>query len=143
MQFNEKVPLGRTGLLVSRIGIGCSYGIGTRALEEAFDRGINYFYFGTLRRRAMADAVHHLTPSRRDEIVVAIQSYARWPRVFEKSADMALKKLRLDYADVIILGKKDEDPSTALVEQAVAMRTSGKSGFSRFQRTGANSFKNI
>lgn len=127
--LGEKIILGRTGLLVSRIGIGCSYGIGTRALQEAFDRGINYFYFGTLRRKAMAEAVYHLASSRRAELVVAIQSYARWAGVFEKSAEMALKKLRLDYADVLILGKKDEHPSTELVERAVRMRQSGKIRF--------------
>src|SRR5262245_45195472 len=129
MPFSDKVILGKTGLLVSRIGIGCSYGIGTRALEEAFDRGINYFYFGTLRRAAMAQAVQHLSPSHRSELVVAIQSYARWPGVFSKSADLAVKKLHLDYADVIILGKKDETPSTELVDGALRLRESGKVRF--------------
>jgi aryl-alcohol dehydrogenase-like predicted oxidoreductase len=129
MSFSEKVSLGRTGLLVSRIGIGCSYGIGTHALEEAFDRGINYFYFGTLRRAAMAQAIQHLAPSHRADLVIAIQSYARWAGVFVKSAELALKKLNLNYADVMILGKKDADPSNELVDKAVRMRDSGKVRF--------------
>jgi len=129
MAFSERVPLGRTALQVSRIGIGCSYGIGKRSLEEAFDQGINYFYFGTLRRAAMAEAIHELTPAHRAELVIAIQSYARWPRVVVKSAELALKKLRLDFADVLILGKKDQDPSTELVNAAIRMRESGKIRF--------------
>jgi len=55
MSYESRIPLGKTGLMVSRMGIGCSYGIGKSALEEAFERGINYFYFGTLRRLAMAE----------------------------------------------------------------------------------------
>jgi len=126
MTYAKKVPLGRTDLLVSRMGIGCSYGISTRSLEEAFDRGINYFYFGTLRRAAMAHAVHHLSSGHRSELVVAIQSYARWPSIFAKSAEIALKKLQLDYADILLLGKVDHDPSTQLVDEALRLRESGK-----------------
>jgi predicted aldo/keto reductase-like oxidoreductase len=115
--------------MVSRIGIGCSYGIGTTALEKAFERGINYFYFGTLRRMAMAQAVHHLSPAHRSELVVAIQSYARWPQILRKSAELALRKLKLDYADVLILGKFDKDPSTQLVDQLVKLKESGRVRF--------------
>src|SRR5262245_31837520 len=129
MTYSQKVPLGKTGLLVSRMGIGCSYGISARALEEAFDRGINYFYFGTLRRAAMADAIQKLTPSHRSGLIVAIQSYARWPGIFTKSAELALRKLHLDFADVLILGKKDDDPSTELVDAAVRLRESGRVRF--------------
>ena len=115
--------------MVSRMGIGCSYGISAPALEEAFQRGMNYFYFGTLRRAAMAQAIHHLSPAHRSELVVAIQSYARWPRIVQKSTERALRKLRLDHADILILGKVDKDPSTQLVDEAVRLRESGKVRF--------------
>src|SRR5262245_56540543 len=129
MTYSQKVPLGKTGLMVSRMGIGCSYGISTRALEEAFERGINYFYFGTLRRTAMAQAIQNLTARHRSELVVAIQSYARWPQILRRSTEMALRKLRLDYADVLILGKSDKTPSTQLVDQLVKLRESGRIRF--------------
>jgi aryl-alcohol dehydrogenase-like predicted oxidoreductase len=129
MSFESRIPLGKTGLMVSRMGIGCSYGIGASALEDAFERGINYFYFGTLRRLAMAQAVQHLSGAHRSELVVAIQSYARWPQIVRKSAEFALRKLRLDYADVLILGKSDKTPSTQLVDELVRLRESGRVRF--------------
>jgi aryl-alcohol dehydrogenase-like predicted oxidoreductase len=129
MSFEEKRFLGRTGLLVSRMGIGCSYGVSSDALEEAFDRGINYFYFGTLRRKAMAEAVRHISPRHRNDLVVAIQSYARWPQVVRRSVDVALKKLGLDYADVLILGKSDKAPSKQLIEELCRLRDSQKIRF--------------
>jgi aryl-alcohol dehydrogenase-like predicted oxidoreductase len=125
MSYADKVPLGRTGLLVSRIGIGCSYGIGTSSLLHAFDRGINYFYFGTLRRDAMASAVHQLIPHHRQELVIAIQSYSRWPQILQHSVHRALRKLRLDSADVLILGKVDRPPSNQLVEKLLQLRDRG------------------
>ncbi len=129
MSYSQKVNLGRTGLSVSRMGIGCSYGIGTSALLEAFERGINYFYFGTLRRSAMARAVHQLAPAHRDELVVAVQSYSGRPGILRWSVDRALKKLKLEYADLLILGKADTPPSNELIAELSRIRESGKVRF--------------
>ena len=142
MIYGGKVELGRTGLLVSRIGIGCSYGVDASSLLQAFDRGINYFYFGTLRRNAMAHAVHQLIPHHRQELVIAIQSYSRWPKILHESVNRALRKLRLDSADVLILGKADHAPSHSLVDELIKLRETGKTRFlaisahdrSRFQQ---------
>ena len=129
MSYADKIVLGRTGLNVSRMGIGCSYGVGTSALLEAFDRGINYFYFGTLRRSAMAQAIQQLVPHHRQELVVAIQSYSRWPKILHSSVDSALRKLRLESADILILGKVDKPPSPSLLDELLKIRESGKVRF--------------
>ena len=39
--FLEKRPLGQTGLMVSRLGIGSSFGAPTEVIEEAVEQGIN------------------------------------------------------------------------------------------------------
>ncbi len=129
MSYAAKVVLGRTGLLVSRMGIGCSYGVETSSLIEAFEKGINYFYFGTVRRTAMAKAIHQLTPLHREELVVAIQSYSRWPGILRKSVERALRKLHLDHADILILGKMDQPLTNELVEEVKRIRDSGKIRF--------------
>ena len=76
--FKERI-LGTTGLNVGPLGLAASYGAPAEAFEEAFDRGCNYFYLGSLRHRAgMQRAVRNLCgQGRRDRMVVAIQSYAR------------------------------------------------------------------
>lgn len=117
--------LGKTGLQVSRIGLGSSYGISTKGLLEAFDQGMNFFYFGSRRTSAMADAVHQLS-QRRSELVVAIQSYARWGNVLSLSADVALKKLKLEYADILILGKVDQPLRQSVIDTAIRLKQSGK-----------------
>lgn len=118
--------LGKTGLRVSRIGIGSSYGIDAGALEEAFEAGINLFYFGTARTHRMARAVRSLAPRHREAIVVMVQSYTPWGWYLRRSVDQALRQLGLDYADLLILGKKDKPLTGGLLEEAVRLRDSGR-----------------
>ena len=49
----ERRTLGRTGLEVGRLGMAASYGVPARAVEQAFERGVNYLYWGTFRRGAL------------------------------------------------------------------------------------------
>ncbi|NIM10988.1 MAG: hypothetical protein GTO45_03290 [Candidatus Aminicenantes bacterium] len=47
MNFKEKITLGRTGLKTGRLGISSSFGAPAQAFEEAFEKGCNYFTWGT------------------------------------------------------------------------------------------------
>jgi aryl-alcohol dehydrogenase-like predicted oxidoreductase len=122
----ERIELGQTGLRVSRIGIGSSYGIDATALQEAFEQGINLFYFGSMRTKQMADAVRAMAPSRRDEMVIAVQSYTPWGWFLPRSVDRALRMLNVDYADLLILGKKNQPVTGRLLDQAIRLKESGK-----------------
>lgn len=49
MDFKRRVPLGRTGLMVSRIGVASGYGVPAAAIQKAFhEYGANYFYVSPL-----------------------------------------------------------------------------------------------
>ena len=74
----------------------------------------------------MARAVQNLSPLYRDKLVVAIQSYSRWAGVLRKSVESALKKLRLEYADILILGKFDGPLSQQMMEEALRIKESGR-----------------
>jgi hypothetical protein len=50
MKFDRQITLGRTGLKVGRLGISSSFGAPAAAIEEAFERGCNYFTWGTFIR---------------------------------------------------------------------------------------------
>jgi aryl-alcohol dehydrogenase-like predicted oxidoreductase len=120
------IVLGRTGLRVSRIGVGSSYGIDAAALRDAFEQGMNLFYFGTARTGAMAEAIRALAPSERERMVVAVQSYTPWGWYLPRSVDQALRALGLDYADLLILGKRDQPVAGTLLDQVVRLKESGK-----------------
>ena len=97
--------LGRSGLSACRLGIACGYGAPTRAYEEAFDRGVNYFYFGGLRKRnLMVRAVKNLVGrGKRERLIIVLHSMARWAWLLERSLRKQLKMLGLEYAEVLLL----------------------------------------
>ena len=121
-QLSEKVPLGRSNLRVSRLGLGSSYGAPTAAYEEAFERGVNYFYWGSRRSDDMGDAIRHVAKGRREDIVVVLQSYAR-PLGFlvKQSVQRGLRSLGLDYADVLLLGWYNDVPSRSVMDAALGL----------------------
>jgi aryl-alcohol dehydrogenase-like predicted oxidoreductase len=123
MDFNQRRILGRTGLSVGCLGIACSYGAPTEAYEEAFERGVNYFYWGSMRKTAMAQAVRKIVKKgRREELVIVIQSYSRSAVLLESFFRKGLRTLGIDRADVLLLGWFNQRPSSRVMERALAMR---------------------
>lgn len=71
MPFEPKV-LGRTGLRAGRVGVAASYGVPAVAVERAFECGVNYLYWGSIRRKAFGDAIRNLKPQRERFILVVL-----------------------------------------------------------------------
>jgi aryl-alcohol dehydrogenase-like predicted oxidoreductase len=95
--------LGRTGLEVGRLGLAAGYGVPAAAVERAFEHGVNYFYWGSIRRSQFGEAIRHLAPQR-DRFVLVIQSYSRVAGLIGWSLERALRELHLDRADLLLLG---------------------------------------
>jgi aryl-alcohol dehydrogenase-like predicted oxidoreductase len=99
----ERATLGRTGLEVGRLGISASYGVPTAAVERAFEQGVNYLYWGSMRTKPFAQALRNLA-GRRDRMVLLIQSYSRMARLVAGSLERALRAIGYDHADLLLLG---------------------------------------
>ncbi len=124
--FSQRVELGRTGLEVSRIGVGSSYGPSRRACLRAFDAGVNYFFWGSTRTRGMALALRDLAPAHRHEMVVVLQAYVRSPTWLPRSIRIGLETLRLEHADVLLLGWHERAPPERLLEAAAEEQRRGR-----------------
>lgn len=125
VDFKDKSVLGRTGLRVSRVGFGSSYGAAASAYERAFEHGINYFYWGSRRRDQMADAIRHIARSHRDDLIVVLQSYARVGLAMRVSIESALRSLKIDHAEVLLLGWHNWAPSPRILDAALALQRRG------------------
>ena len=88
MSFDEPIVLGRTGLKVGRLGIASGYGAPTAAIEEAFERGSNYFTWGTVikgYKPQMREALKNIVAKgQRDRLVLAAFTYAHNNSLTEK-----------------------------------------------------------
>jgi aryl-alcohol dehydrogenase-like predicted oxidoreductase len=116
--------LGRTGRSVSRLGVSASYGVPGEAVERAFEQGVNYLYWGSIRRDSFGAALRHLGP-RRDRFVLAIQSYTRVAGLMGWSLERALRALHFDYTDVLLLGMWNKPVAPRILEAAQRLKARG------------------
>jgi predicted aldo/keto reductase-like oxidoreductase len=123
--FEPRV-LGRTGLRVGPLGVSGGYGAPAEAFEEAFERGCNYFYWGSKRRDGMARAIRNIVArGDRDKLVVLLQSYSRFPGLMESFLIKGLKSLGIERADVLLLGWYNKTPSPRILERALSLKNRG------------------
>ncbi len=132
-QFNQSTTLGRTGLKVGRLGISSSFGVPAAGLEAAFERGCNYFTWGSFikgRSAEMKTAVRNIiTKGQRNELVLSMYTYAHNNFLTETFLDRGLKSLGIDYADVLLLGYYSKMPIDKLLEGALKLKEKGKVRF--------------
>ncbi len=125
--FTEKRGLGKTGLSVSAIALGSSYGVGGGDIERAFDHGVNTFLFGSMRRAGFARGVRALTQTqrKRDDVVLAIQTYSRIGFLMRPFVWSALRSLGTDHVDVLGLAWWNDVPSRRIWDAALDLRERG------------------
>lgn len=120
----EKRILGRTGLEAGRLGMAASFGVPARVVEQAFERGVNYLYWGSFRRGPFGQALRNLKPQR-DRMVLALQSYSRVAALMQPSVEIALRKLGFEYADVLLLGLWNHKPPPRILDASRRLRERG------------------
>jgi aryl-alcohol dehydrogenase-like predicted oxidoreductase len=118
--------LGRSGVEVSRIGLGSSYGLDAAGVEEAVERGVNYLYWGSTRRDSFGRGITAAARKGREKLVVVVQSYSRAGTVLRLSLRRALKQLGLDYADFLLLGWWNQPPPRRILDAARAAVDAGE-----------------
>jgi aryl-alcohol dehydrogenase-like predicted oxidoreductase len=94
------------------------------ALERAFERGVNYIYWGTRRTDSFGAALQRLRPQR-DRFVLVIQSYMRVARWLGWSLERALRALSFDHADVLLLGMWNKPVPPRILDAARQLKGRG------------------
>ncbi len=122
----QKVPFGKTGLSVSPIGLGSSYGLAGKDVERAYERGINFFFWGLRRRGDFGKGLSRVASRDRDGIVIAAQSYTRAASLMRPSLECVLRSLKVDHVDLLGLGWWDDLPRWGIVEAAYELVAEGK-----------------
>lgn len=146
----KKVPLGNSGLSVSRMGFGCmglaefygealSAGDAEKMLEAAFDRGINFFdtadMYGSGRNE---EQLSGFLKRRRKDVVLAtkfaikrnadggIAGLSNDPAYIRQACDASLKRLGVDQIDLYYMHRRDA--SVPIEESVGAMADLVKAG---------------
>jgi len=124
--LERRIPLGKTDLMAGPLGVGASYGVPAAAVAEAFERGCNLMYWGALRGAPMARAIREIIHAgRRDELIIVLQAMLRSGKGVEWSLIRGLRRLGIDYADVLLLGWYNHAPRKRLMDQVEPLRRRG------------------
>ncbi|MCA0902889.1 aldo/keto reductase [Qipengyuania aquimaris] len=155
----EYVNLGRSGLKVSRLCLGCmSYGDTSRGwhgdwvlseresrpfIREAVEAGINFFDTANMYSMgASEEVVGRLLPefAKRDEIVVATKAFLPWRQApnagglsrksLMQAMDDSLDRLGMEYVDLYQIHRWDE--TTPIEETMEALHDIVKAGKARY-----------
>ncbi len=122
-------PLGNTRIVVSPVGLSASYLPGRKAIHAALEEGVNLFFaFGFDVQ--MIRTLRQLTPSRRNEIVLATgaYNYVWWAQDVRKTFERRLRQLRTDYIDIFLfLGvMKPSEFNEQIREELQKLKDEGK-----------------
>ncbi len=120
------VPFGQTGLQVSRLGIGSSFTGDPAFIEEAVEQGVNYLYWGSIRRPAFGRAIRNVARKNREGVVLTVQSYTRVAALMAPSIELALRRARVEYFDFLLLGMWNKPPGQSLIDAARRLKEQGK-----------------
>ena len=122
----DKIPFGSTGLMTCPIGLGSSYGIGADDVEHAVERGVNWLYWGSLRRPSFGLGITRAAKRDRGGVIVVVQSYSRVAALMPWSVERALRTLKLDHADVLLLGMWNEPVPERILDIARTLKERGR-----------------
>jgi aryl-alcohol dehydrogenase-like predicted oxidoreductase len=120
----ERTTLGRTGLEVGRLGLASGYGVPGTSLEWAFERGVNYIFWGSRRGESFGAALARLRPQR-ERLVLVIESYTRVASLLSWSLERALRTLGFDFTDILLLGLWNKPVPARILEAACRLKERG------------------
>jgi aryl-alcohol dehydrogenase-like predicted oxidoreductase len=127
MDLTERVPLGTTGLMVSRLGLAQGYGVPAAAIEKAYhEHGINYLYLSPfMNMGSMVEAVRNLAPRHRDDLCIVLARPLLRGWRLERYVDKWLAKLGLEWADLLFQDVRKHLPSK-VVDRVRRLQNGGK-----------------
>ena len=108
-----KVKLGKTGQMVSKLGMGTSWPVSTSFVQAALLSGVGYIdtsesYENTVSEKVLGEAIEKMQARKKVYLVTKNSSFrnatgAGAAKVFEKGLAASLERLRTDYADAYYL----------------------------------------
>ncbi len=124
--------LGRTGLKVTTVGMGCMITSDPSVITRAADLGINYFdtargYQQGNNERMVAAALG----ARRKEVIISTKSHAPNKEELQKHLETSLRELNTDYIDIWYLHGKGSPDEIAddMIEVQQKAKKQGKIRF--------------
>ncbi len=130
IDFRQHIPLGQTGLMVSRLGLATGFGLPSASIEKVFhEYNLNYFYLSFAKRSRVKTAMVSLLPRYRDKTVIVLPYFPVDKGFFlGRSVEAWLRRLNIDAIDVILLQGVNK-PSHRLFDRVLKLKEEGRVRF--------------
>ena len=129
VNFSDRVPLGATGIQVSKLALSLTYRPGKDAVKMALDSGVNLF-FGYGFDSHFTSAFRNKVKANRGDFVLATGAYNLiWGHPnLRKTLEKRLRQLGTDYIDIFLfLGvMKPQQCPDSVLEELARFRQEGK-----------------
>lgn len=128
----EHKVLGRTGLKVTSVGMGCMITSDQSVVERALDAGINYFDTARGYQRGNNERmVGAALGARRKQVVLSTKTHAPDKATMEQNLEQSLRELNTDYIDIWYLHGRSSaaDITDEMIEVQQAAKKAGKIRF--------------
>jgi len=124
----QKKILGKTGLEVTRLGIGAGYGLSATNVIYALDKGVNFFFWAPFLPGyiPVSRNLKKILPGYRDKIVFATATYF-WslPNSFERILHRHLRWSGIEHIDIFFLGMMRKIPDQRKLEELLKLKEKG------------------
>jgi uncharacterized protein len=128
----EYKVLGRTGLKVTSVGMGCMITSDQSVVERALDAGINYFDTARGYQRGNNERmVGAALGAKRKQVVLSTKTHAADKAGMEQNLEQSLRELNTDYIDIWYLHGRSSgaDITDEMIEVQQAAKKAGKIRF--------------
>jgi predicted aldo/keto reductase-like oxidoreductase len=128
----EYKVLGRTGLKVTTVGMGCMITSDQSVVERALDAGINYFDTARGYQRGNNERmVGAALGAKRKQVVLSTKTHAPDKAGMEQDLERSLRELNTDYIDIWYLHGRSSsaDATDEMIEVQQAAKKAGKIRF--------------
>ena len=124
----QKKILGKTGLEVTRLGIGAGYGLLPKNIIYAFEKGINFFFWASHMPGYIPASINlkKILSGYRDRIVFSSCTYF-WslPNSFERILQRHLRWSGTKHIDIFFLGMMRKIPDQRKLEELLRLKEKG------------------
>ena len=124
--------LGRTGLKVTTVGMGCMITSDPSVVARALDAGINYFDTARGYQHGNNERmVGTVLGTKRKQVFVSTKTHSSAKREMQQDLEQSLRELNTDYIDIWCLHGRD-DPSQITDEMIEVQQAAKQQGKIRF-----------
>jgi aryl-alcohol dehydrogenase-like predicted oxidoreductase len=129
MTFKDRIPLGKTRIMVNRMGLASGSGVPAAAIEKAFhEYGVNYLYISPLLNIGnMVQAIRNLSSHRDELFIILARPYfgGFGGRRLESYVEKWLKKLDLEWIELLFQDVR-KPFSSKLIDQVERLKMANK-----------------